>query len=759
METPTGNPNISLLPQPAVPAPIEAMRGGGLVGGGSESVSLLPQPAVPVPIEPMRGGGGPEDVSLLPQPAVEAPIVPMKGGGDFPQARLITFTRKGEEFFIDEMPDDKLIITKQNVLDYYAVRGKVTRRITKTAPAGKKEFIVFSITMDNDQIIYVFFVHSLIHFLQIELKMKQILKNIKIKDEDKQITFLFINQIVSDSDFQKVYRLFIKRISIWNKTYNLDESNNSAEPPYDWFFLFDKQKLSLKWKSTEKPDQARAIFDYIEPDLISLNYKVGSEDKTLGIVPAERPKDNKDPLIGPGASENKLELVKGGKFDLRTLVSEKYYTTKKDDSKYWDSKFIQIDFSGELTIEEEAETVVSGDAPAASAAAAASASAAAATSPPPREEKPKQPPPPEKPKVTFIVSPKKTTTLELAGQFFEVRIPKPDVEKAWLEGIFEPEELRLFDTLGLTKEFFGNTGYEQERENLKNGRGELLWYLTASGCMKETTYLLASECSWLRDFLQILLEIRQFDRLRAISASLGSAEDFEAELQKAAAKRESGTINIIDEFFKHIFEGISLKRRTQILTPELLNELLGLTSSGSVGIDDFFASILDLSDRLRLREDKYRDPDLRAILDPLLDELSGLPTVKGIPTLIIDVKNAEDFVEKVSPYLNLSNFNYEPFFETLYLLLLDKKKVPTDDFKKYQDLLKQFSHYTFILVKSKNDIKSRILSPLGGGSALSSESVNKIADYVIKGDIKWKRDLPPADRKLYNFIVKYKYKP
>jgi hypothetical protein len=51
MATPSGDPNVSLLPQPANPVPIEPMR-----GGGTENISLLPQPSIPVPIEPMKGG-------------------------------------------------------------------------------------------------------------------------------------------------------------------------------------------------------------------------------------------------------------------------------------------------------------------------------------------------------------------------------------------------------------------------------------------------------------------------------------------------------------------------------------------------------------------------------------------------------------------------------------------------------------------------------------------------------------------------------
>ena len=65
-------------------------------GGGAEDVSLLPQPAAPAPIEPMRGGSvampAPENVSLLPQPATPVPIIAMKGGGDkIPTLELVEF--------------------------------------------------------------------------------------------------------------------------------------------------------------------------------------------------------------------------------------------------------------------------------------------------------------------------------------------------------------------------------------------------------------------------------------------------------------------------------------------------------------------------------------------------------------------------------------------------------------------------------------------------------------------------------------------
>ena len=127
----TSDPNISLLPQPSQPAPIEPMRGGGTEAVTNPNISLLPQPSVAAPIEPMRGGGdqvGNPSVSLLPQPASPAPVEPMKGGAGrgFPSSVKITegiFQYRIRDFSLDvpQIPDPPF-------LDKRTVKAYIYRR-------------------------------------------------------------------------------------------------------------------------------------------------------------------------------------------------------------------------------------------------------------------------------------------------------------------------------------------------------------------------------------------------------------------------------------------------------------------------------------------------------------------------------------------------------------------------------------------------------------------------------------------------------
>jgi len=526
MATPVGNPDISLLPQPSVPTPIEPMR-----GGGAEDVSLLPQPAAPTPIEPMRGGfssPAPENVSLLPQPAVPAPILAMKGGGDkIPTLELVEFRR---QFPLDDLKTLEVQLkVKEHMVPYIdnLRRSLWGAEFPKSFDDSLKTFKVYS--MDNARPTVVFFVRDFITYNLAEKNIRtQVSRNV-------QNRFVFISTISEKTEFSRCYKRFISFVS---------------KPEYranSIFFLFDKTKYGIEWLKDESP--AKAKFLFLEPDGLDFTYTEAGVSKHLLLLPTKTiPSEFKDNYIvvtSTQSPDNKLILPKkkeGEKekapFLINTLKDKGIFSidTKGKDT-YFDSYYMSIRYKDVPTTTE---------------------------SPPPKTQTNTIPPPPPKP-AEYILKKKDTEDFDLAGTIYQIRKATVATQTEWEEGTFIESEQALFNSLGLTDNFF-TTHPSPEKEKLKAGRAKLLLSLTLSMCFKDTQYLLRSECEFVRDYLQSLLEIRQMERLRGVADILGTFEDAAFTLVSspgaAAAAKTKRKLGSIFENINSLFNSFDFSRKS-----------------------------------------------------------------------------------------------------------------------------------------------------------------------------------------------------
>ena len=208
----SSDPNISLLPQPSQPTPIEPMRGGGTGMVTDPNVSLLPQPSTATPIEPMRGGGdqvGTPSVSLLPQPSLPVPVEPMKGG-----AGSLKITQGVFQYFSKDfekaLPEDQ---QKPPILNVESVKKYITRRQfiwDYTKKAGYKPPALDPKAKDEDQEGYlnyfldaedtfsIFFVDSYTQFVNMRTFIKEDFnQRMKVKTIKKR--HIYILFCISDS--------------------------------------------------------------------------------------------------------------------------------------------------------------------------------------------------------------------------------------------------------------------------------------------------------------------------------------------------------------------------------------------------------------------------------------------------------------------------------------------------------------------------------------------------------------------------------
>jgi hypothetical protein len=531
--------NVSLLPQPAVPAPIEAMRGGGFAGGGTENVSLLPQPAVAAPIEPMRGGG-PENVSLLPQPTIPVPIEPMRGGVKVPIINLATYQQPLLDKLRDpEWVDEQKIGLRKPFLQKYTKyrEGHPWKKEQMPKdPNDNKIPMPYSFPMDESRHLYVFYVYDFKHFLQVSYKVEKILRTTQSKHKEMIPVFIFIDNTTNKEEFDDVYRNFIDLVTQINTKFTDKEIDYKD---YELYFLFDKTKKKEKqiiWLSDES--KAREVFYYLEPDSICITYTFGTEEKGLCFIPIMG--INKD-LVKYAAitSEDatKIMFQTSGKDGSRKkfkkanelMAGTSYSVDEERNKDFWRTKYLTINLSGELPDEvpddeeeEEGEGEnATGTGETTNTTTTTTAAAAAVATPPP----------PQTSKQLFTIKGKPTISVHLSGQDFEVRKPTAAVEDDWGKSIFSIDEQKLFESIGVTEEFRKEKGYETQRKIIYETRGDLLRSLAYTECLNDTTYLLKSECEFMRDYLQTLLEIRQFDRLRSATSLISQIQDFDISLQ------------------------------------------------------------------------------------------------------------------------------------------------------------------------------------------------------------------------------------
>jgi len=616
MATPVGNPDISLLPQPSVPTPIEPMR-----GGGSEDVSLLPQPAAPAAIEPMRGGSqnqAPENVSLLPQPATPAPIVAMKGGGDkIPTLELVEFRR---QFPIEDLKKLEVQLkVKEHITPYIdnLRRSLWDKQFPSSFDDSLKTFKTY--TLDNSKPTVLFFIRDFSTFHLAEKNIRtQMSKNV-------QSRFVFVNTIKDKAEFSRCYKRFIAFV---------------AKPEYRAnliFFLFDKTKLGIEWTKEEAPSKAKFLF--LEPDALDFSYTEAGVAKHFLMLPDKTiPPEIKDNYIAMSPVEMpdaKLVLPKkreGEKEKEPLLVSSLkdkglYSIDSKGKDTYFDSYYLYIRYKDIPT-------------------------KAPPLTPPPKAAEP-TPPPPPKP-LEYIIKKKETVDFDLGGILYEIRKATVATQTEWEEGTFTDSEKALFTSLGLTDDFF-KTHPSPEKEKLKAGRGKFLMSLTMSSCFKDMKYLLKSECEFVRDYLQSLLEIRQMERLRAVSEILGTFEDtaftvIRSPASATAAAAGKGSVGAILENLNTLFKSFDFTRKSGKKPGADLNAALAASAGrGSSGTFlDSLNTLLTSFDLVRKSGKKPRTnlgPALTIVSSTTLRPPSAAAAVSaasvsaplGIPEVQIDL--------------------------------------------------------------------------------------------------------------------------
>lgn len=517
-----GDPTVSLLPQPATPAPIQAMHGGGM-GGGAENVSLLPQPAVPAPIQAMHGGG-PENVSLLPQPAVPAPVEPVRGGGASVQqvggATIPTFTLKALKQ-VQIVPEEPTLLTV-DLLNAYREKRK---GIWGTPPSNYEESRTkqFHYEIKTKEPVKIFYIYSWDNFL----RFVKTIANDKIKK--KNFIYIFFSKLDNITLFSLIFKKYIRLVT---------------ETPADVFFLYDRTgpKNQIVWDSKHREDKAEKKFLFLEPASISIPYVKEGKNYNLvlsstGVPPSEVPKD----YIGltsrdmPGGDLLKFE-EKDGEYkpkSLFKLTPDTFYgvdtpKTAVNAKEYLRRKYVLFSFEDteeeETEVEEATEPVAAAVVPTEPVAAAAPEPVAA--------------PPPLKPD-PYVLKLKGTVAVRIGVNVFELRKPTLAVQKEWDEGTFSDSEKAFFADIGLTDKFIESakgpaplSELQTRKESLLKKRGEVLTRLVLNRCFKEPNLLLTQECQSVREFLQELYELIQIDRVNLFRKTFAGIAPAIVSLQK-----------------------------------------------------------------------------------------------------------------------------------------------------------------------------------------------------------------------------------
>jgi hypothetical protein len=574
METPVGNPNVSLLPQPATPAPIEPMRGGSMTtGGGSENVSLLPQPAVPAPIEPMRGGSMTENTSLLPQPAVPVPIEPMKGGGLSPivylrEMRLPDLGLKTAENTNIFLEASRVQLHKRDMIKYNVLRKDITWKgttlPTKTENTRNIE-LPYTIPMDIHTVLYIFPVKDFKNYLQIERKIVTILEQIEKKTSSDEVPVFIIQDITKDAtSFSEIYRSFLKFVVATEEIISGGKKYTVNNSEYNIFFLFDKSASynNIAWNLSTERD-AKSAFYYLEPDYIIIKFPSGGKDKSFILFPGRKsPTTFKTDFISLGTSPdiaNKIDITGEGRTKksaiIRELGENKAYTidTKRKED-FWNNHYLSIKFSDIEDEEEDEEESINTrslfndeerEEPVANSANTTSAKALR----------------------TFQLKGfKDTITVDLGGRDYEIRKSTPTVEAEWKAGTFSKDETALFDTIGINADFIASK--EAEKQTLVAKRAEFLRTLVLKNCLSDANYLLSTECDFMRDYLQDLLVIRQKDRLRAATSFIASIDDFNVDIKEVqSAVAQINDIVGIESVIKSLLGAVRIKLRSKLPVP------------------------------------------------------------------------------------------------------------------------------------------------------------------------------------------------
>ena len=517
-----GDPTVSLLPQPATPAPIQAMHGGGM-GGGPETVSLLPQPAVAAPIQAMHGGG-PENVSLLAQPTTPAHIEPVRGGGQVGGANIPTFTLKSLKQ-VQIVAEEPTLLTV-DLLNAYREKRK---GIWGTPPSNYEESRtkLFHYEIKTKEPVKIFYIYSWDNFL----RFVKTIANDKIKK--KNFIYIFFSKLDNITLFSLIFKKYIRLVT---------------ETPAEVFFLYDRTgpKNQIVWDSKHREDKAEKKFLFLEPASISIPYvKEGKQYSLLlsatGVPPPEVPKD----YIGLTPKETGGDLLKFEEKDgdykpksLFKLTPDKFYSvdtpkTAVNAKEYLRRKYVLFTFED---TEEEEEAEISEEEPVVAEAPVVAAEPVVTTATsepaPVAAQPPLQPDP-------YVLKLKGTVAVRIGVAVFELRKPTLAVQKEWNEGTFSDSEKAFFADIGITEKFIESakgaaplSELQTRKESLLKKRSDVLTRLVINRCFKEPNLLLTQECEPVREFLQELYELVQIDRANLFRKTFAGIAPAIVNLQK-----------------------------------------------------------------------------------------------------------------------------------------------------------------------------------------------------------------------------------
>jgi hypothetical protein len=501
-----GDPTVSLLPQPATPAPIQAMHGGGM-GGGPETVSLLAQPATPAPITPVRGGG-------------------QVGGATYP-----TFTLKPlkQVQIVAEQPT----LLTVDLLNAYREKRK---GIWGTPPSNYEESRtkLFHYEIKTKEPVKIFYIYSWDNFL----RFVKTIANDKIKK--KNFIYIFFSKLDNITLFSLIFKKYIRLVT---------------ETPAEVFFLYDRTrpKNQIVWDSKHREDKAEKKFLFLEPASISIPYvKEGKQYSLLlsatGVPPPEVPKD----YIGLTPKETGGDLLKFEEKDanykpksLFKLTPDKFYAvdtpkTAVNAKEYLRRKYILFTFED---TEEEEETEVALEEPVVAEDSVEAKESVEGKEPlvaevVSAETKPVATPPPLQPD-PYVLKLKGTVAVRIGVAVFELRKPTLAVQKEWDEGTFSDSEKAFFADIGITEKFIESakgpaplSELQTRKESLLKKRSEVLTRLVMNRCFKEQNLLLAHECEPVREFLQELYELVQIDRANLFRKTFAGIAPAIVNLQK-----------------------------------------------------------------------------------------------------------------------------------------------------------------------------------------------------------------------------------
>jgi len=567
-----GDPTVSLLPQPATPAPIQAMHGGGM-GAGPETVSLLPQPAVAAPIQAMHGGG-PENVSLLAQPSTPVPITPVSGGAQVGGAIYPTFTLKPLKQ-VQIVAEEPTLLTV-DLLNAYREKRK---GIWGTPPSNYEESRGknFHYEIKTKEPVKIFYIYSWDNFL----RFVKTIANDKIKK--KNFIYIFFSKLDNITLFSLIFKKYIRLVT---------------ETPAEVFFLYDRTgpKNQIVWDSKHREDKAEKKFLFLEPASISIPYvKEGKEYRLLlsatGVPPPEVPKD----YIGLTPRDTGSDLLKFEEKDgeykpksLFKLTPDKFYgvdtpKTAVNAKEYLRRKYVLFTFED---TEKEEETEVTEEEPVAAAPPVAEEPVAEVA---PVEPKPAAAPPPLQPD-PYVLKLKGTVAVRIGVAVFELRKPTLAVQKEWDEEIFSDSEKAFFADIGITEKFIESakgpaplSELQTRKESLLKKRSEVLTRLVMNRCFKEQNLLLTQECEPVREFLQELYELVQIDRANLFRKTFAGIAPAIVNLQK----QKIGQLIFTRKEIMSILEGLvpisKLPKGSDMFDIQFLRSVAALTAPGGPG--------------------------------------------------------------------------------------------------------------------------------------------------------------------------------